>query len=164
MHDVTFVMFLQSPLALLLLTAGLVLKKRSKKPTKAPYEKQIRSMITAIDKGKTVTAPATDSRLEIITDLFESKMKAVGLEPSQDSGYVPTGFTPLATFLHEHGASEDIVGAMLSGLKEANSESEVLDMIDAAAESKEIDLRGSTLAKAKELAMLEWKRSGHDTS
>jgi hypothetical protein len=161
MQGVVFLSFLQNPLIILLLGVGLVLTKKTKKPAKAPYDKPIRSMITAIDKGKSVNAPATDSRLEIVTDLFESKMKAIGLEPSQDSGHVPTGFTPLATFLQQHGVSEDIVSAMLSGLKEAKSESEVLDMIDAAAESTEIDLHGSSLSKAKELAVLEWERTVH---
>jgi len=158
MQNLESTVLLQNPLILMLLVVAIVLGKRSKKHTKTPYEKRIQSMLTAIDKGKPVAVPQTASRQEIITDLFESKMKAIGLEPSGDSGHVPMAFTPFATFLQEHGVSEEIVGAMLSGLKEAKAEAEVVDMVDAAAESTEIELHGATLVKAKELAVLEWKR------
>lgn len=157
-------LFLQSPLVVLLLVVSLVLMRRPKKPPKAAYDKPIRSMIASIDKGKVVTAPVTESRQQIVTGLFEDKMRAIGLEPSMDSGHVPVAFTPLATFLNENGISEEIVSAMLSGIKEAKSESEVLDMVNAAADSTEIDLRGSVLVKAKELAVLEWKHSERDQS
>jgi hypothetical protein len=157
-------MFLQYPSVLLLLGIAVVLPKRSKKPGQVPLDKAIRTMLTAIDKGKTVTAPATKSRLEIVTDLFESKMRTIGLEPSLDSGHVPVGLTPLATYLQEHGVSEEIVSAMLAGIREATSESEILDMINAAAESKDFALRGADLNLARELAVLEWAHTGHDRS
>ncbi len=157
-------MFLKDPLVLLLLGVTFVLTKHFKKPTQVPLDKAISSMIGALDRGKALTAPPTKSRLDIVTDLFESKMRTIGLEPSLDSGHVPMGFTPLATYLQEHGVSEAIVSAMLAGLKEATSESEVLNMMNAAADSKEFDLHGADLAKAGELAVLEWSRTGHKRS
>ena len=148
----------QNPRILLFFAVALVFGRRSKKHTEPPYLKQMRSMLTALEKGKPIAAPPAETRQEIITDLFESKMRFIGLEPSMDSGHVPVGFTPFAVFLHDLGVSEDIAGAMVSGLEEAETETEVLEMVDAAAESTEIDLHGSNLAKARELAVEEWKR------
>lgn len=156
---------LQNPLVILVLAVVIVLVaggvKRRGKPSghaKAPLMKHVFRMMTALDKGKPIVVPPTRSRQEVITQLFESKMRTVGLEPSQDSGYVPVMFTPFAEFLSEHGVAEDMTSAILSGVKEAGSESEVQEIVQAAAESAQVGLKGPDLTKAKELATLEWKR------
>jgi len=156
---------IQDPLVILVLAVVIVLiaggvKRRNKPsgPSKAPLMKHVYRMMTALDKGKPIVVPPTRSRQEVITQLFESKMRAVGLEPSLDSGYVPVTFTPFAQFLREHGVLEDMTNAILSGVKEAGSESEVEEIVQAAAESVQVGLKGPDLTKAKELATLEWKR------
>jgi hypothetical protein len=126
-------------------------------PKDVPVVKQMKKMITQIEKERPVDAPEVRSRQEIITGMFESKMEALGLEPSTDSGYVPVSYTPLARFLKERGVSDDIAGAILDGLMEEETEAEVVAIIDAAAETPEFSLGPEDLAKARELAVEEWK-------
>jgi len=70
------------------------------------------------------------TRQEIITEIFESKMHSIDLEPSKDSGYIPVSNTPLSRYLKEKGVSEDLVGAIIDGLEEVSDE-EIMDYIDA---------------------------------
>ncbi|RDE17303.1 MAG: hypothetical protein C4K49_03235 [Candidatus Thorarchaeota archaeon] len=156
---------IQNPLVILVLAVVIVLiaggVRQRRKPggrAKAPLMKHVYRMMTEIDKGKPVSVPPTKSRQEVITQLFESKMKTVGLEPSHDSGYVPVVVTPFAQFLRDHGVAEDMTSAILSGVKEARSESEVQEIVRAAAESPQVGLKGADLTKAEEIATLEWKR------
>lgn len=124
---------------------------------KGPLMKQIGKMMGETEKGKKLTVPPVRSRQEIITQMFESKMDAIGLEPSKDGGYIPVSSTPLARFLKERGVPDDTINAILAGLMEEEQETEVRAIIDAAADSPEINLVGSELDRAKDLAVEEWK-------
>ena len=128
----------------------------SKSPSDVPIMKQMRRMASQLDKNKDLTEPAVQSRQDIITDKFNSKMQAVGLEPATSSGYIPVSYTPLARFLKERGVNDDTVGAILAGLMEEESEEDVRAIIDAAADTPGVDLTGEELVKAKDLAVKEW--------
>ena len=121
-----------------------------------PVVKQMRRMLADVDKEKELIEPAVQSRQDIITKRFESQMNAIGLEPSTDSGYVPVSYTPLARYLIERGVSDDTVGAILDGLMEEASEESAREIIDAAADTPDVDLTGEELEKAKQLAVDEW--------
>ncbi|MBN2228898.1 MAG: hypothetical protein JW779_04820 [Candidatus Thorarchaeota archaeon] len=124
---------------------------------KGPLMKPIGKMIVDIERGKDLTPPPTKPRQEIITELFTSKMNAIGLEPSLDSGYIPVSHTPLARFLKDRGVADDTVSAIIAGLMEEDTEEAVREIIDATAESPEVNLVGSELEKAKQLAVDEWR-------
>jgi len=125
---------------------------------KGPMMKQIKKMISETEKGKGLSVPPVRTRQEIITQIFESKMNAIHLTPSTDSGYVPVSYTPLARFLKERGVADDTISAILAGLMEEEHEVEVRDIIDAAADSPEVNLIGNELDMAKQLAVDEWKK------
>jgi hypothetical protein len=124
---------------------------------KGPLMKQIGKMIGETEKSTQLSVPTVRSRQDIVTQMFESKMHAIDLEPSTDSGYVPVSHTPLARFLKERGVSDDTIGAILAGLMEEEHEAEVRSIIEAAADSPDVNLIGNELDKAKELAVEEWK-------
>ena len=124
---------------------------------KGPLMKQIGKMIGETEKDNKLSVPAVKTRQEIITRMFESKMDAIGLEPSKDGGYIPVSSTPLARFLKDRGVPDDTINAILAGLMEEAQETEVRAIIDAAADSPEINLVGNELDKAKDLAVEEWK-------
>jgi hypothetical protein len=124
---------------------------------KGPLMKQIGKMMSETEKGKELSVPPVRTRQEIITQIFESKMNAMGLVPSTDSGYVPVSYTPLSRFLKERGVPDDTISAILAGLMEEENEVEVRDIIDAAADSPEVNLIGNELDMAKQLAVEEWK-------
>jgi hypothetical protein len=124
---------------------------------KGPLMKQIGKMIHETEKTNVLSVPNVRSRQEIITQMFESKMHAIDLEPSTDSGYVPVSHTPLARFLKERGVLDDTIGAILDGIMEAENETEVRGMIDASAASPDVNLTGNELEKTKDLAVQEWK-------
>jgi hypothetical protein len=157
--------FLSSPIfveALLIIIAVdvsmivIVYVLRSKSSSSIPVVKQMRRMTTQLDKGKDLADPSVSTREDIITRKFNSQMKALGLEPATDSGYIPVSHTPLARFLQERGVQEDTVSAILAGLLEITSENDVREIISAAAESPGVDLTGTELEKAQELAANEW--------
>lgn len=129
---------------------------RSRSSSSIPVAKQIRRMTAQLDKGKDLTEPSVSTRDDIITKKFNSQMKALDLEPATDSGYIPVSHTPLARFLQERGVQEDTVSAILAGLLEETSENDVREIISAAAESPGVDLTGTELEKAQELAVNEW--------
>jgi hypothetical protein len=83
-------------------------------------------------------------------------MRALGLEPGSDSGYIPVSHTLLARYLVERGVHEDTVSAILDGLMEEESEPQVRAIIDAAADTAGVDLTSEELAKAQDLAVIEW--------
>lgn len=125
---------------------------------KGPMMKQIRKMISETEKGKELSVPPVRSRQEIITQIFESKMNAIDLAPSKDSGNIPVSYTPLARFLKDRGVTDDTISAILAGLMEVEDEADVRNIIDATADSKEVNLIGEELDKAKTLAVHEWKK------
>lgn len=124
---------------------------------KGPLMKPIAKMMSETEKGTRLTVPSVRSRNEIITQMFESKMSAIGLEPSKDSGYIPLSSTPLSRFLKDRGVQDDTINAILAGLMEEQQETEVRAIIDAAADSPEVNLIGNELETAKDLAVEEWK-------
>ncbi len=129
---------------------------RSKSSSGVPVLKQMRRMVTDIDKGKAISEPSVKSRQDIITQKFNSQMKAIGLEPATESGYIPVSYTPLARFLKERGVQDDTVSAILAGLMEEENETDVRAIIAAASETPGVDLTGAELAKAQDLAVSEW--------
>lgn len=129
-----------------------------KGPQKAGVIKGMEKMLSTTEKGRIPEPPAVDDRQTIITRLFESKMQAIGLTPSTDSGHIPVSYSPLAVFLRDRGVPEDIVAAIITGLKEEESEDDVVNIIDAAADTPDVSLEGPDLEKAKNLAVDEWKR------
>ncbi len=143
-------------LAMIVIVVGVRYATRSKTSVGMPVVKQIRRMILDVEKEREITTPAVQSRQEKITEIFESQMTSIGLEPSADSGYVPVSYTPLARFLKERGVHDDTIGAILDGLKEVETEEDVREIIDAAADTPGVDLTGEELEKAKQLAVIEW--------
>ncbi|MHA1963100.1 MAG: hypothetical protein ACXACG_04005 [Candidatus Thorarchaeota archaeon] len=128
----------------------------SRSQSGVPVLKQMRRMVSEVDKEKEMAEPVVQSRQDIITKKFNSQMVAMGLEPATDSGYVPVSHTPLARFLKDRGVHEDTVSAILAGLMEEEGEAEVRAIIDAAADTPGVDLTGEELAKAQDLAVIEW--------
>ena len=129
-----------------------------KGPQKSSIIKGMEKMLSTTEKGRVPEAPPVDNRQTIITRLFESKLQAIGLTPSSDSGHIPVSYSPLAVFLRDQGVPEDIVAAIITGLKEEESEEDVMNIIDAAADTPDVSLQGPDLEKAKNLAVDEWRR------
>ncbi len=123
-----------------------------------PIIKRLKKIQSDIEKGKTPKLPETQSRQEIITTIFTEDLASIGLQPSSDSGYIPSSQTPLAKYLRRFGVSDDIIDAILAGLGEEESATAVQDIIEAAADTPDIDLQGEYLVRAKELALEEWKK------
>ena len=152
--------FVQSPIFIFAFIMGFVVVgvrrvTGSRSQSGVPIVKQMRRMVSEVDKEK-VKEPVVQTRQEIITKKFNSQMHSIGLEPATDSGYVPVSHTPLARFLVERGVHEDTVSAILAGLMEEEGEAEVRAIIDAAADTPGVDLTGEELAKAQDLAVVEW--------
>ncbi len=152
--------FVQSPIflfafAMIIVVVAARHATRSKSQSGVPILKQIRRMVSEVDKEK-MKEPVVQTRQEIITKKFNSQMHSIGLEPATDSGYVPVSHTPLARFLVERGVHEDTVSAILTGLMEEEDEAQVRAIIDAAADTPGVDLTGEELAKAQDLAVVEW--------
>ncbi|UCH03691.1 MAG: hypothetical protein JSW05_08830 [Candidatus Thorarchaeota archaeon] len=145
-------------LVVILAAVAGVAARRGRGPKRSGAAKRMERMIGDIDKGRDVRAPDVKSRQSIITGMFESKMRAVGLEPTTESGYIPVSYTPLARFLSERGINDDIVSAITSGLKEEESEEDVRSIIEAAAGTPDVDLTPTEIEKAQELAVEEWTR------
>ncbi len=131
--------------------------KISKIKAKGHLMKPIQKMIGEAQKGKDLTTPDVRSRQEIITQKFEAKTNEIGLEASTSSGYVPVSYTPLARFLKERNVPEDTVSAIIAGIMEEENEEAVKAIIEATADSPEVDLFGDELDKAKALAVEEWR-------
>ena len=131
--------------------------KKSKIKAKGHLMKPIQKMVSAAERDKKLTVPPVRSRQEIITQMFESKTNEIGLVASTSSGYVPVSYTPLARFLKERNVPEDTVSAIIAGIMEEENEEAVEAIIEATAESPEVDLIGAELGKAKELAVEEWR-------
>jgi hypothetical protein len=129
-----------------------------KGPPKSNIVKIMQKMRSITEKGKIPYPPVVKDRQTIITQLFENKMQAIGLTPSTDSGHIPVSSSPLAVFLRDRGVPEDIVAAIITGLKEEESEIDVMNIIDAAADTPDVSIHDSDLEKAKNLAVEEWKR------
>lgn len=129
--------------------------KRSKIKVKGHLMKQIQKMEGQAEKGKELTVPPVRSRQEIITQIFESKTNAIGLEASTAGGFIPVSYTPFAKFLKDRDVADDIVSALLEGIMEEETEEDVKGIIDAA--SPELGFVGNELVKAKVLAVEEWR-------
>ncbi|MHA2113860.1 MAG: hypothetical protein ACXABM_00050 [Candidatus Thorarchaeota archaeon] len=152
--------------ALAMIIVVVVVRRRSRSKTGSgmPVVKQMRRMMMEVDRDREIVEPSVQSRQDIITEKFEVQMKAIGLEPSKDSGYIPVSYTPLARFLIERGVHNDTVGAILAGLMEEETEESVRGIIDAAADTPGVDLTGQELDKAKQLAVDEWTNLRRSTA
>jgi len=128
---------------------------KSKVKVKGYLMKPMRKMASEAEKGKNLSVPQVRSRDEIITEMFESKLAEIGIKASTSSGHVPVSYTPFALYLKEREVSDDIVGALLEGIMEEDSEEKVKGIIIAS--SPELNLTGSELEKAIELAVEEWR-------
>jgi hypothetical protein len=128
----------------------------SKSQSGVPVAKQMRRMASELEKEKDLSDPVVQTRQDIITSKFNSQMQALGLEPATDSGYIPVSHTPLARYLKDRGVHEDTISAILDGLMEEVNEEDVRAIIDAAADTDEVDLTGEELVKAQDLAVTEW--------
>ncbi|MFX1263174.1 MAG: hypothetical protein ACFFAZ_13885 [Promethearchaeota archaeon] len=127
-------------------------------PSRSPAVGKIQRMIGDVEKERTVKVPEVKSRETIVTEIFESEMRLVGLQPSTETGYIPVSYTPLARFLAERGIANDIASAISAGLKEEETEEDVRNIIDAAAGTPDIDLTPEEIKKAQDLAVEEWNR------
>ena len=74
------------------------------------------------------------TRQEIITDIFESKMKIIGLKPYKGDGYIALSNTPLARYLRKSGVSADFVEGIINELQNESEENR-MEIIEAALES-----------------------------
>ena len=124
-------------------------QKKGKVKVKGHLMKPMKKMAGEAEKGKKLSVPPVRTRQEIITEMFESKTEAIGLTASTSSGYIPVSYTPLARFLKERNVAEDMVSAIIAGLMEEDNEKDVMAIIEAAADSPEINLFGDELEKAK---------------
>ncbi len=124
----------------------------------------MRKLQSSVQKGKKIQVQEVASRQDTITGLFAEKMLAVGIEPSEDSGYIPTSQTPLARYLRKYEISDEVIDAILAGLGEEESEEAVAEIIDAAADTPDVNLDGMFLEQAKELAIEEWRRKRRSNS
>jgi hypothetical protein len=129
--------------------------KKSKVKVKGHLMKPMKKMSGEAEKGKTLSVPPVRSRQQIVTEMFESKLGTLGLEASTSSGHVPISHTPLARFLKDRNVEVGIVSAIIDGIMEENSESNVRGIIEAS--SPELGLVGDELDKAKDLAVEEWR-------
>ena len=123
-----------------------------------PILKKLKKMKGDIDKGKNPKIPETNSRQVLITEVFVEELGAIGLEPSSDSGYIPSSQTPLAKYLRRFGVADDIIDAIIAGLADDESAESVRMVIDAAADTPDIDLQGEYLTRAKDIAVEEWEK------
>ena len=130
-------------------------QKKSKVKVKGHLMKPMKKMSSEAEKGKKLSVPPVQSRTEIVTDLFESKLAAIGLKASAASDYVPVSHTPLARFLKDLNVPESTVSAIIAGIMEEETEEDVKVIIEAA--SPELGLTGNELENAKDLAVEEWK-------
>lgn len=142
-------------IVIILVIAGLRVRRRR---SMDPRIRQIDKLQSAIEKGKDPPTLQVSTRQDIITEIFERKMNAVGMAPSDDSGYIPTSQTPLANYLKKYNISDDIIDAIQTGLDEEESEEAVRGIIRAAADTPDVNLDGIFLEKAEEIAVEEWKR------
>lgn len=132
--------------------------RRRSGPSRSPVIGKIQKMIGDVERERAIKVPEVKSRSTIVTEIFESEMKSVGLQPSTESGYIPVSYTPLARFLAERGIANDIASAISAGLKEEETEEDVRNIIDAAAGTPDIDLTPEEIKKAQDLAVEEWNR------
>ena len=147
-----------------LIILGVAIRRRPKGPAGPPIIKQMSKMMSRIEKGKPIKDVPVKSRQDIITENFEKKMHAVGLQPSTSSGYIPTSRTPLATYLLDHGVAESTTDAIISELSGLESKEAVKEIMDAAAEGEGVSFTGVELDMVKQLALEEWLRSRRRTS
>ncbi len=143
---------------IVLIVVGAAARRRG-----GPKESQIVRTMTRImsdvEKGKPFSVVGDTTRQTLITKRFNEKMAKLGLDPSTESGYIPVSYTPLARYLGERGVPDDIISAILAGLKEEESEEEVREIIEAAATTSSIDLSPAEVEKAQDLAVEEWTRT-----
>ncbi|MHA1939261.1 MAG: hypothetical protein ACXABV_10660 [Candidatus Thorarchaeota archaeon] len=132
--------------------------RRRRGPSRSPAVGKMQKMIGDVEKERSVKVPEVKSRDTIVTEMFETEMKSIGLQPSTESGYIPVSYTPLARFLAERGIANDIASAISAGLKEERTEEDVRNIIDAAAGTPDIDLTPEEVKKAQDLAVEEWNR------
>jgi len=156
--------FLMDPIIQLLLLIVIVLviagvaASRRRGPKETQIVKTMGKILSDVEKGKPFSVVGDTTRQTLITKRFNEKMAKLGMEPSTESGYIPVSFTPLARYLSERGVPDDIVSAILAGLKEEESEEEVREIIEAAATTSSVDLTPAEIEKAQDLAVEEWTR------
>ena len=117
-------------ISIVLIVLGVAIRRRPK------IIKQMRKMMSRIEKGKPIKDVPVKSRQDIITESFGEKMHAVGLQPSTDSGHIPASRTPLAKYLLDHGVTESTTDAIVSELSALESKEAVKEILDAAAEGE----------------------------
>ena len=149
---------------IVLIVIGVLIRRRPKGPAGPPIIKRMSKMMSRIEKGKPIKDMPVKSRQDIITESFEEKMHAVGLQPSTDSGHIPTSRTPLAKYLLDHGVADSTTDAIVSELSGLESKEAVKEIMDAAAESEGVSFTSVELDMAKQLALEEWLRSRRRTS
>ncbi len=75
------------------------------------------------------------TRQEIITDIFESKVRTINLEPPKNDDCFVVSHTRLSRLLRERGISEDIVDSIIAGIQEDCDEEAIIDIVIAAIDS-----------------------------
>ena len=105
-------------------------QKESKVKVKGHLMKPMKKMASEAEKGKKLSVPQVRSRDDLIAEMFESKLSAIGIKASTSSGHVPVSYTPFALYLKNRGVEDDIVGALLEGIMEEDSEEAVRGIIE----------------------------------
>jgi hypothetical protein len=149
---------------IVLIVLGVAIRRRPKGPAGPPIITYMSKMVSRIEKGKPIKDVPVKSRQDIITESFEEKMHAVGLQPSTSSGHIPTSRTPLAKYLLDHGVAESTTDAIINELNELESKEAVKEIMDAAAEGEGVNFTSVELDMAKQLALEEWMRARRRTS
>jgi len=154
---------LSSPVFIISLVLVLVVvvlyfaKKKMVGPADRSAIQKVRHMHSAIKKGNQPDIPVTRSRQDIISELFESKMNKIGLEPASEAGFIPVSTGDFADYMIEHGVDPDTMRAILDDLPTLKRE-EMFDVVEAATEMRDVDFTNREVEEAKELALNEWKR------
>ncbi|MGV9168729.1 MAG: hypothetical protein ACOC38_02185 [Promethearchaeia archaeon] len=159
----SFGSLLGQPILIVLVTLILLIvvlyfaRRRFLEPTEPSEIRKIKDMHSDIKKGKEPKAPVAKSRQEIITDIFESKMNKIGLEPSSEAGYIPVSTGDFSDYMIQHGVDIDTMRAILDDLPTLKRP-EVFDVVEAATEMQGVDFNVREVEEAKQLALNEWQR------
>jgi hypothetical protein len=154
---------LSSPVFIISLVVVLVVvvlyfaKKKMVGPADRSPIQKVRHMHSAIKKGNQPDIPVTRSRQDITSELFESKMNKIGLEPASEAGFIPVSTGDFADYMIEHGVDPDTMRAILDDLPTLKRE-EMFDVVEAATEMRDVDFTNREVEEAKKLALNEWKR------
>ncbi len=145
-----------------ILLYGFVFGRRSDEKRSSVF-KELERLQNSLKRGKPLERTQVPSRTEMIRAIFADKMHVVGLELGEYSHdvSVTVPYTKFTTFLKDVGVSDDMIDALLTGIGEAENEDDVCLLVEAAAETPELPIKGEQIKIVEKLAIDEWRRVRH---